>query len=680
MTIIFTDRLFRTPTLLLLLSLCLPGLSTSAHARTQSLGADLETVTMQIRWSHQFQFAGYYAALEMGFYRDVGLDVIIVEGTPERSPVTEVLAGRAQYGEANSELLYHYLEGQPLVALAAIFQHSPSVLLALGNNGIHTPHDAIGKKVMMVGGTEDVDFLAMFLNEGVTAAQLNIIPSSYDIQDLIDGKTDLFNAYSTNEPFYLQEQGHQAVIIAPTNYGIDFYSDILFTTRDEVARHPRRVNDFRAATIKGWEYAMSHPDEIIELLLSKYQVQKSRAHLEFEAEAMAELILPRLVPIGNINPGRFQNMAIAMQQFGLVDDIRSLKAFIYDPNPQVDLKTFWQVTVFILLLLIATVAVITYMYRLNGRLQNEVQRRRNAETHFRAIIDNLQNVYYRTDMEGVIEFISPSVESVFGYRPEELIGRNISQLYAPPYKRHDFIDALNNAGGKLKGYELKMLSRNGEAHWRSANSQLILSGGMATGIEGMLNDINNLKSHQERYQLMALHDPLTNLPNRRYLSEILHKVIAHNIRRQHIGALLFIDLNDFKPVNDLHGHDIGDRILIETAQRFKAITRSEDTVARVGGDEFVVILSALRDGVENIEREAQAIAEKIIEVIERPFLVGTPSHSINIGASIGISLFPADGVDSDQLIKQADEAMYAAKTSSDRHIVIYRPPAGSAHN
>ncbi|MDO9189843.1 MAG: ABC transporter substrate-binding protein, partial [Sulfurimicrobium sp.] len=171
----------------------------AANAGTSS--KPLAPVTMQLRWLHQFQFAGYYAALHKGFYREKGLDVTIVAGAPDRRPVEEVMAGRAQYGEANSELLFHYLKGDPLVALAAIFQHSPSVLLTRKDSGIRTPQDLIGKRIMMVGGTEDVDFLAMLANEGVVSHKFEILPSSYDIQDLINGKTDAFNAYLTNEPY-----------------------------------------------------------------------------------------------------------------------------------------------------------------------------------------------------------------------------------------------------------------------------------------------------------------------------------------------------------------------------------------------------------------------------------------------------------------------------------------------
>ena len=252
----------------------------------------LETITMQLRWKHQFQFAGYYAAKHKGFYRELGLDVTIVAGEPGKTPVREVLEGRAEYGEANSESLYEFLNGQPLVALAAIFQHSPSVLLTLKKSGIKFPQHLIGKKVMMVGGTDDFDFLAMMVNEGVDVDSVNIIPSSYNIQDLIDGKVDAFNAYLTNEPFYLEERNIEGHLISPVNYGVDFYSDILFTTREEIKNNPERVKAFREASIKGWEYAMENTEEIIDLILTEYGSEKSRAHLQFEAAAMQELIYP----------------------------------------------------------------------------------------------------------------------------------------------------------------------------------------------------------------------------------------------------------------------------------------------------------------------------------------------------------------------------------------------------
>lgn len=254
----------------------------------------LQTIDFQLRWHHQFQFAGYYAALEQGYYRNEGLDVHLHEGIPGKTPVTEVLSGRAQYAEANSELLYEKLHGKPLVALAAIFQHSATVLLARKDAHINSPHDLIGKNIMLMDAKTNADFIAMFLREGIRPDAIFIKPSSYNIEDLASGKVAAFNSYLTNEPFFLKQRGIDFTIISPINYGIDFYSDILFTTEQEVEQHPARVAAFRRATLAGWRYAMDHPAEIVDLLITKYKVPKTREHLQFEANAMRQLILPSL--------------------------------------------------------------------------------------------------------------------------------------------------------------------------------------------------------------------------------------------------------------------------------------------------------------------------------------------------------------------------------------------------
>jgi ABC-type nitrate/sulfonate/bicarbonate transport system substrate-binding protein len=257
-----------------------------------------DIVDLQLRWHHQFQFAGYYAAVEKGFYKEEGLQVRLHAGDPEHQPVSEVLSGRAQYAEGNSEVLYQRLQGQPLVALAVIFQHSPSVLLTLKSSEISSVHDLIGKNVMLANSDEDADFLTMLLNEGISFSQLNIIPSSYQLDDLISGKVAAFNSYTTNEPYFLKLQNIAYNIIDPGSYRVDFYSDILFTSEAELRDHPKRVEALRRATLKGWRYAMDNPEEIIDLLITKYQVDKTRDHLRFEAAEMRKLIFPDLIEIG----------------------------------------------------------------------------------------------------------------------------------------------------------------------------------------------------------------------------------------------------------------------------------------------------------------------------------------------------------------------------------------------
>jgi PAS domain S-box-containing protein len=308
----------------------------AAIADANSVSA--EPIHLQLRWHHQFQFAGYYAAIEKGYYRKAGLEVIAHEGAPGKTPVQEVLHGHAQYGEANSELLLERLRGAPLVALAAIYQHSPSILLARKDAGILSPEDLIGKKVMMLNQALDADFVAMFTNESIDINRIQIIPSSYEIQDLVDGKVAAFNSYISNEPYFLKQQGIEYTALNPRNYGVDFYSDILFTSEEEIKRHPERVKAFREASLEGWRYAMEHPQEIIDLLINKYHVSKSRAHLEFEAEAMRTLILPDLMEMGHMNPWRWRHMAETFIKAGMVENDNFLQGFIFDPDPVADRK------------------------------------------------------------------------------------------------------------------------------------------------------------------------------------------------------------------------------------------------------------------------------------------------------------------------------------------------------
>lgn len=348
-----------------------------------------ESIHLQLRWHHQFQFAGYYAALEKGYYKKAGLEVIIHKGTPENMPVKEVLHGHAQYGVANSELLLERLRGAPLVALAAIYQHSPSVLLARKESKIRSPDDLIGKKVMMLGRYVDADFIAMFNNENLDIKGIHIIPSSFEIQDLIDGKVDAFNSYISNEPYYLKQQGVEFTTLNPRNYGVDFYSDILFTSEAEIKQHPERVKEFLKASLDGWRYAMAHRQEIIDLLLNKYKVAKSREHLEFEAATMHSLILPDLMELGHMNPWRWQHMAGTFVQAGMVENDHLLPGFIYKSESEIDrekLSQYLKVTVAVSLLL-SLIALILYVA--NQKIKQENRRRTATEIELRKRTDEL---------------------------------------------------------------------------------------------------------------------------------------------------------------------------------------------------------------------------------------------------------------------------------------------------
>jgi len=267
----------------------------------------LESITLQLKWKHQFQFAGYYAALEKGFYREVGLDVRLVEADTTTDPAREVVEGHADFGVGTSALLLARQEGAPVVVLGVIFQHSPFVLLARGDGDIQTVHDLKGRRIMLEPHADEL--LAYLRRAGLGQDHIVTLPHSLGIEELIQGEVDAISAYSTNEPHALERLGIPPLQFTPRADGIDFYGDNLFTSERMVRLHPERVRAFLEASLKGWRYAMQHPDEIIELILTKYAEEPNRAQLQHEARQMLPLIQPVLVDMGTSSPHRWRHIA-----------------------------------------------------------------------------------------------------------------------------------------------------------------------------------------------------------------------------------------------------------------------------------------------------------------------------------------------------------------------------------
>ena len=213
----------------------------------------LEQVSLQLKWQHQFQFAGYYAALEKGFYRDAGLDVEVREGGPDVDANKVVAAGQADFGVCTSSVLLDRANGRNLVVLSVIFQHSAAIILVPRRAGIASVSDLKGRRLMDEPGSDDV--AAMLKREGVDYANLPRVPNDGDPRGLLSGKADAMLAYSTDEPFVLDHLGAPYLTFSPRAYGIDFYGDALGTSARELKEHPERASSFRSASLKGWQYA-----------------------------------------------------------------------------------------------------------------------------------------------------------------------------------------------------------------------------------------------------------------------------------------------------------------------------------------------------------------------------------------------------------------------------------------
>lgn len=298
-----------------------------------TLHATPQKITLQLKWKHQFQFAGYYAAKAKGYYSEAGLDVEIREFNGNNPPIEEVLAHRATFGIANSDLLIRYMNGDPLVVLAPIFQSSPSVLLVREESNIVTPKDLIGKTIELNiknGGSSEI--MAMLLHEGVKPSMFRGTEASYSLNKFLNGAVDAMEAYQSNEPYFLDKYGIPYRKIIPSDYGIDFYAECLFTTSDVIRHDQAMVDEFLHASLRGWDYSLKHPEELVRIIQNEYKSTRTTEQLLFEAGQVKKFIQNNIVDIGHSNKGRWLEITQQLLNVGLITQPKQLEPFLYNSS------------------------------------------------------------------------------------------------------------------------------------------------------------------------------------------------------------------------------------------------------------------------------------------------------------------------------------------------------------
>jgi ABC-type nitrate/sulfonate/bicarbonate transport system substrate-binding protein/nitrogen-specific signal transduction histidine kinase len=332
----------------------------------------LETVTLQLTSQHKFQFSGYYAAKAKGFYEQAGLTVNILEATQGVDTIDSVLSNEAQYGVGSNNLLLAHQAGKPVVVLGVIFQQSPSVLLAKRKDSTPSIEDLAYKRVTLNGQRDEL--IAYFLKQKIDLKALITTPRSFNIAALINDDVDMISAYITDEPYQLEQGSIPYRLFTPSSAGIHFYGDNFFTSRAELSAHPERVKAFREASLKGWRYALAHPDEIIDIILSGYSTTKERGELQYEAAQMMDLIHPELVEIGYMLEARWQHIAVIYESVGMLPESPSqqdiaLTHFLYNPNQQQDLSLFYWALSVILVFLVLMSFTTLYLVKSNQSLK-----------------------------------------------------------------------------------------------------------------------------------------------------------------------------------------------------------------------------------------------------------------------------------------------------------------------
>ena len=396
----------------------------------------LPVINMQLKWKHQFQFAGYYAAVEKGFYREEGFEVNLIEAPETGEPALEVINGRAEFGTTGPDILPQRAKGHPVVALAVFFQHSPMVLLARKESGISSIHDLAGKKVMVEQASAELE--AYFQVERLTPDKYTRLAHTHAPDDFISGRVDAISAYSSDEPFLISEAGCEYITLNPRSAGIDFYGDLLFTTQQQIDNNPDRVKAFIRASKRGWEYALQHPEEIIDLILAKYSTRHSREHLLFEARETQRLVFAKIVEVGYMNPGRWRFIADTYASLGMMPKDFSLAGFLYDPDPTIDLRRFYNIaiTLFVLMILAFNFAL---SHLVKKRTRQLSIAKENAEAANRAKSQFLANMSHelRTPLNGVIGFTELLVSS-----PLDTVQRQYAQN--ANISAHALLGIINN--------------------------------------------------------------------------------------------------------------------------------------------------------------------------------------------------------------------------------------------
>lgn len=525
------------------LALCL---AIAAAMGTEGRAEPLRPVVLQLQWHHQFQFAGYYAAVEQGYYRDAGLDVAIRPAKGDDDPVAAVLSGSAHFGVSSADLIVARSKGQPVVVLAPIFQHSPFALITLQSRGFDNVQSLAGQPLMIE--SHGAELLVFMQDEGLSADALIRRPHTRSITPLLDGRVAGMSAYVTDEPFALRELEIRYNVVTPRSGGIDFYGDTLFTSEDLLNGDREMVEAFRDASLKGWTYAMEHPEEIVDLILKRYSRDQSRAHLMFEARETEKLILPSIVEIGHSNPGRWRHIADIFKRAGMMDDAVDFDAFLYRP---LDVLPGWVRP---------------------------------------AVLGGIAGTVLFAGMAGAIGFMALRLR------------REVAQRRAV----------------------------------------------------------------QAELERMALTDPLTALDNRRSFFAVMERELERAKRSGGKPGLILLDLDRFKSLNDTLGHPAGDAALKAVGELLHEIVRPSDVAARMGGEEFGLLIA---DGAEGA---LMRIAERARSGIEA-LTFDWHGQPVSLTASFGVALV-AQGDTPNSLYERSDRALLAAKEAGRNRVVASADP------
>ncbi len=424
---------------------------------------------------------------------------------------------------------------------------------------------------------------------------------------------------------------------------------------------------------------MENPAEMINWIMEQYPSGYGREQLEFEASATRELMQPDLVEPGYMQPERWQQIARSYLEAGLLSALPDLEHFLYNPDRERIrqqrqlLDKSVAVAMLVTFSLLTLLGIFCYLYL---RLRQEARDRQRltrelaqSEQHYRFVAENSADVIWTMDTATLrFRYVSPAILPLSGYEAIDVLTLPIRQLIPETSRKQLRAELSGSLAAWQRGDHeqtrcvIRTQLRHKEGHLVATETVTTLHGneqGEPEAILGVTRDITERAAREEMMRRLAFYDPLTNLPNRRLLQQRLKEAMEGEAQL----ALLFIDLDHFKPINDTFGHETGDVLLNMVAERMRHCVREHDLVARLGGDEFVILLPDTSD-------EALTIADHLHHSLRHPFRM-SDEQELRISSSIGIALYPEHGEDAKSLMHHADQAMYQAKNRGRGRVCLY---------
>ncbi len=461
-------------------------------------GFSEQKVALQLRWDHQFQFAGYYAAKWMGYYKEVGLDVDIRSAVQKNnkilSAIKEVVEKRAEFGIGSADILVAIDKGADLSILSAIFQQSAARMYYVeGRTKVNSLADLTHLRVARKkNDLIDIEFQAILRAEGIapsSMAQVTLLP---DDKQLVSGQIDILPGYSISVPYIEKTEGIKLKSIRPSNYGINFYGDSIFSNRSLTIANPELVSGFVRASLRGWRYALKNPDKIAlritKELARNTPVKDFLGFNRFQIKGVKELTLYPVVHLGHINPDRWMHMNEVLKRVGIIKENPEINKIIFDPNIIIHEKNRKRIYLLISSLfavLILTLMVLFWVKHLRrsvaftnkklesgiGELERSKNGHRESEARFRKMIEKSPLPMVITGENQDIKLFNDKFTELFGYTLDDVSTAEKWWVIAYPDEKYrakvqqSWMDAiekakLNNTDIGMQKWELTIKDRS----------------------------------------------------------------------------------------------------------------------------------------------------------------------------------------------------------------------------